>query len=61
MFRKHQNRQICMDLMAINAIEQRFPRNKGFIVCRTKVDDNDVACHKTSEIVKLKMRVLQHL
>ena len=33
---------------------------RGFTVHQTKAADNDVACHNTSEAVKLRMRVLPH-
>ena len=52
---------IVMSFYFQNVTEHRFPWDECFRVYQTKAADNDVECRKTSEVVKLKMDVLQHL
>ena len=44
-----------------NVNGHRFSWNKCFIIYPTNAEKNDVACRNTSQVVKLKIHLLQHL
>ena len=44
-----------------NVIELRFSWNKCFMIYPTNAEKNDAACRNTSQVIKLKIHLFQHL